>query len=46
MKNTDPRIDTYIENSAEFAQPILTHIRRMVHQHCPDVSETIKWSML
>ena len=45
MKNTDPRIDTYIENSAEFAQPILAHIRSMVHQHCPDVSETVKWSM-
>ncbi len=45
MKNTDPRIDVYIENSAEFAQPILTHIRHMVHQHCPDVSETIKWGM-
>jgi uncharacterized protein YdeI (YjbR/CyaY-like superfamily) len=45
MKNTDPRIDTYIENSAEFAQPILAHIRHMVHQHCPDVSETVKWSM-
>jgi len=45
MKNTDPRIDTYIENAAEFAQPILMHIRHMVHQHCPEVSETIKWSM-
>lgn len=45
MTSTDPRIDIYIENSAEFAQPILTHIRQMVHQHCPDVSETIKWSM-
>ncbi|WP_395008126.1 YdeI family protein [Undibacterium sp.] len=45
MKNTDPRIDVYIENSAEFAQAILTHIRQMVHQHCPDVRETIKWSM-
>jgi hypothetical protein len=38
----DPRIDTYIEKSAEFAQPILRHIRAMVHQHCSDVSETIK----
>jgi uncharacterized protein YdeI (YjbR/CyaY-like superfamily) len=45
MNNTDPRIDTYIEKSADFAQPILRHIRAMVHQHCPDVSETIKWSM-
>ncbi|MFC0351947.1 YdeI/OmpD-associated family protein [Undibacterium danionis] len=45
MGNQDPRIDAYIEKSAEFAQPILCHIRAMVHQHCPDVSETIKWSM-
>ena len=45
MENQDPRIDTYIEKSAEFAQPILRHIRAMVHQHCPDVSETIKWNM-
>nr|WP_315482039.1 YdeI/OmpD-associated family protein [uncultured Undibacterium sp.] len=45
MKNTDPRIDAYIEKSADFAQPILRHIREMVLQHCPDVSETIKWGM-
>lgn len=45
MGSQDPRIDAYIEKSAEFAQPILRHIRAMVHQHCPDVSETIKWSM-
>lgn len=45
MNNTDPRIDTYIDNSANFAQPILRHIRAMVHQHCTDASETIKWSM-
>jgi uncharacterized protein YdeI (YjbR/CyaY-like superfamily) len=45
MKNTDPRIDTYIEKSADFAHPILRHIREMVLQHCPDVSETIKWGM-
>jgi uncharacterized protein YdeI (YjbR/CyaY-like superfamily) len=45
MPAHDPRIDTYIDNAAEFAQPILRHIRSMVHQHCPDASETIKWSM-
>lgn len=43
MATTDPRVDAYIERSAEFAQPILNHIRELVHETCPDVSETIKW---
>ncbi len=41
----DPRIDAYIEKSAAFAQPILRHIREAVHAACPDVEETLKWSM-
>jgi hypothetical protein len=41
----DPRIDAYIEKAAPFAQPILTHIRETVHATCPDVQETMKWSM-
>ena len=45
MKNTDPRIDAYIEKSAEFARPILRHLRQVVHAGCPDVGETMKWSM-
>ena len=45
MPPTDPRIDIYIERSADFAQPILVHLRELVHRACPDVSETIKWSM-
>ncbi|QQS31727.1 MAG: YdeI/OmpD-associated family protein [Acidobacteriota bacterium] len=45
MPKTDPRIDAYIERSAEFAQPILTHIRKLIHKACPDVEETMKWSM-
>lgn len=44
MQNSDPRIDTYIEKSAEFAKPILTHIRKLVHRACPDITETMKWS--
>ena len=40
-----PRIDAYIDKSASFAQPILTHLRDLVHQACPDVEETMKWSM-
>lgn len=42
---TDPRVDTYIAESAEFARPILKHLRRLVHRTCPEGEETIKWSM-
>jgi hypothetical protein len=39
----DPRVDAYIAKSATFAQPILSHIRELVHGACPSVEETIKW---
>ena len=45
MGTRDPRIDAYIEKSADFAKPILTHLREVVHAACPDVEETMKWSM-
>lgn len=45
MPTTDPRVDEYIERSAEFAKPILTHIRMLVHRACPEVTETMKWSL-
>ncbi|MEO5934765.1 MAG: DUF1801 domain-containing protein [Duganella sp.] len=45
MPTLDPRIDEYIANSADFAQPILRHLRQVVHDACPEVEETIKWSM-
>lgn len=44
MPTLDPRVDAYIADSAEFAQPILEHIRAIVHETCPDVEETMKWS--
>lgn len=44
MPKKDPRIDLYISKSAEFAKPILMHLRELVHVACPDVEETIKWS--
>ena len=44
MGKSDPRVDQYIAKSADFARPILTHIRRVVHAACPDVEETMKWS--
>lgn len=44
MPTTDPFVDAYIEKSKDFAQPILNHIRELVHAACPDVIETKKWS--
>ena len=45
MPTTDLRIDQYIAKKADFAKPILKHIRELVHKACPDVEETIKWGM-
>lgn len=45
MPTTDPRIDAYIAKAAPFAQPILTHLRLLVHRALPDAEETIKWGM-
>jgi uncharacterized protein YdeI (YjbR/CyaY-like superfamily) len=44
MGQKDPRIDAYIEKSADFARPILRHLRKVVHAACPEVEETMKWS--
>lgn len=44
MGKRDPRVDAYIAKSADFAKPILTHVRSLVHEACPEVQETMKWS--
>lgn len=44
MGKRDKRIDAYILKSADFAIPILTHLRELVHLACPDVEEALKWS--
>ena len=44
MPTTDPFVDAYIEKSKDFAKPILNHLRALVHEACPDVVETKKWS--
>lgn len=41
----DPRIDAYIAKSAQFAKPILRHLRELVHRGFPEIEETIKWGM-
>ena len=43
--STDPRIDAYIARQADFARPILEHLRSAVHAACPEAEETLKWSM-
>ena len=41
----DPRIDDYLAKAPEFARPILTHLRAIVHRALPGAEETIKWGM-
>lgn len=45
MPAADPRIDAYIARAAPFAQPILAHLRELVHRALPEAEETIKWGM-
>jgi uncharacterized protein YdeI (YjbR/CyaY-like superfamily) len=40
---TDKRIDAYIEKSADFAKPVMQHLRTLVHKACRDLTETVKW---
>ncbi len=44
MGKRDPRVDAYIERSADFAKPILNELRRAVHAACPGAEEDMKWS--
>ena len=43
MGKKDPRVDQYIKKANDFAKPILTHIRKVVHSACPEVEEDLKW---
>jgi uncharacterized protein YdeI (YjbR/CyaY-like superfamily) len=43
MATTDKRVDAYIQKAEPFAQPILIHLRSLIHKACPDIEETIKW---
>lgn len=44
MAKKDPRVDAYIKKAQPFAQPILSHLRKVVHAAVPGVEETMKWS--
>ncbi len=43
--SSDPRVTAYIAACADFARPILDHIRARIHAACPEVEESIKWNM-
>ena len=45
MGSRSNAVSTYIRKSQPFAQPILTHLRELIHDTCPGVEETIKWGM-
>lgn len=44
MTKRDSRVDAYIAKQRDFAKPILTHLRDVIHEACPDCEETLKWS--
>ena len=43
MSSQDSKVDAYIAKSADFARPVLEHVRALVHKGCPDAEEQIKW---
>lgn len=45
LKGRDPRVDAYIAKAQPFAQPILTHLRALVHEHASGAEETLKWGV-
>ncbi|HEY1953325.1 MAG TPA: YdeI/OmpD-associated family protein [Gemmatimonadaceae bacterium] len=44
MGKRDPRVDAYIAKSPDFAGPILSRVRALVHEAIPGAEETMKWS--
>jgi uncharacterized protein YdeI (YjbR/CyaY-like superfamily) len=46
MPKTLSQFDAYIAKAAPFAQPMLRHLRALVHETCPECEEAIKWSHL
>jgi uncharacterized protein YdeI (YjbR/CyaY-like superfamily) len=44
MIKIEKQIDAYIAKSADFAKPILNHLRKLVHATCPNAEEKMKWS--
>ncbi|MEI6861222.1 MAG: YdeI/OmpD-associated family protein [Verrucomicrobiota bacterium] len=45
MNSVSPS-ETCIAQAAEFARPILRHLRRLVQEACPEAEEAVKWGQL
>jgi uncharacterized protein YdeI (YjbR/CyaY-like superfamily) len=43
-QKTNRKVDAYIARAQPFAQPILVHLRKLVHKGCPGAEEAVKWS--
>ena len=41
----NPKVDEYIAKRADFAQPILEHVRDLAHKAFPDGEEALKWGV-
>ena len=41
----NPDVDAYIERAQPFAQPILSHVRDVVHRALPEAEEVLKWGV-
>ncbi len=44
MYQKDAMVDEYILQAADFARPVLAHLRKLVIKACPIAQESIKWS--
>jgi uncharacterized protein YdeI (YjbR/CyaY-like superfamily) len=42
--NYSPDVDAYISKAEDFAKPILEHLRKVVHDACPNVEEKMRWA--
>ena len=45
MGTPNQKVSIYIDKARPFAQPILDYVRELIHEACPDVTESIKWGM-
>lgn len=43
VRSSSSDVDAYISKAPEYARPILSRIRKVFHQGCPQIEETIKW---
>ena len=40
-----PKVDAYLAAAEDFAKPIMTHLRALLHTTCPEVVEEMKWGI-